>query len=478
MGTSLKAESLAVPLARRSFRLPHLEISPVWIRFLLAIGGLGLAFVAALFSTVSREAGHLWQTLIFASIALVLAVVIGLTTVPYLAKRVAASRIRDAVDYQVTKLGLIYVTVVLLIGIAALNTGNNLLYIVVAAMLAAVLVSGVVSAMVLRDLELDVRMPEHVFAGESGKGRLTLRNPRRWLPCFSVSVVPSNKVKETRHWQWKATTFSFPPKRPPQQQWLRLPDRKLQRVARSGKGNCIFSGSTYFPYIPSRGALKADLALSFARRGRYKEESFGLASGFPFAFLTKTRHVHLVREIVVYPSVQRANDHTELFSAIAGEFESFLRGSGNELHRLREYLPEDSVRHVDWKATAKTGSLKVREFSREDNRRLRIILDNPPPGTLSAKKYEEAVAITASLAWHFTGQDIQASYVTQEYNGEADTHAFLGFLATVEPTRSPSSLDNLELSGEYNVIVTARSSEEIPGYLSQCSSVVCIGPSR
>src|ERR1700691_1905267 len=115
---------------QRVSRFLHLEIPEVWVRFLLAIVGLILAFGAALFSTVSRESGNFWATLVFASIALVLAVVVGLTTVPYLARRVASAGIRDAFDYDVTRVGIIYVVIVLVIGIAALNTGNNLLYII------------------------------------------------------------------------------------------------------------------------------------------------------------------------------------------------------------------------------------------------------------------------------------------------------------------------------------------------------------
>src|SRR5579862_6967392 len=61
----------------------------VWVKFLLALVGLGLAFGAALFSTVSRDAGNLWATIILASTSLVLATLVGLVTVPYLARRVA-----------------------------------------------------------------------------------------------------------------------------------------------------------------------------------------------------------------------------------------------------------------------------------------------------------------------------------------------------------------------------------------------------
>jgi len=172
------ANTPQLSIVQRFSRFLHLDIPEVWVRFLLAIVGLVLAFAAALFSTVSRESGNLWATLVLASTALLLAVIVGLTTVPYLARRVAGAGIRDAFDYDVTKVGIAYVVIVLVIGIAALNTGNNLLYIVVAAMLAAIMVSGFASALVLRNLELDVRLPEHVFAGCATLGRIALRNPR------------------------------------------------------------------------------------------------------------------------------------------------------------------------------------------------------------------------------------------------------------------------------------------------------------
>src|SRR5208337_2352881 len=79
--------------------------------------------------------------------------------------------------------------------------------------------------------------------------------------------------------------------------------------------------------------------------------------------------------------------------------------------RIREYMPEDSARHVDWKATAKSGSLKVREFSREDERKLCIVFDNPAAGLISGQTYERAVNLAASLAWHFSSQDAEVSFV-------------------------------------------------------------------
>jgi len=458
--------------------LLHLDIPEVWVRFLLAIVGLALAFMAAVFSTVSRESGNFVATLALASVALILAVLVGLTTVPYLARRVAGARIRDAFDYDVTKIGIAYVVVILVIGIAALNTGNNLLYIVVAAMLAAILVSGFASALVLRDLELDVRLPEHVFAGRTTPGRIILRNPRRWLPSFSVSVVPVKKDAAAKHWKWVPATFGVPASRPADKQWIKLPDRKLRRVESKNSPPNIFEGLAYFLWVAAKTEHKADLELRFDRRGRYQQEGFGLATRFPFAFLTKTRRVPLVREIVVYPRVEPADEFFEVLPMITGEFESFTRGRGDDLYLIREYMPEDSARHVDWKATAKSGSLKVREFSREDERKLRIVFDNPASGAVSDVVYENAVALAASLSWHFAGQNAEVSFVSQGYSGGPDIYRFLAHLAVTQPRVSDSLIPQLQLSDDYNIVLTTQPRGGIPTTLWSCSYFVFLGTNQ
>jgi len=465
----------ATPLQRVA-RFLHLQIPEVWMRFLLAIVGLVLAFAAALFSTVSRESGNLWATLVLASAALILAVIVGLTTVPYLARRVAAARIRDAFDYDVTRVGIVYVLAVLVIGIGALNTGNNLLYIIVAAMISAILVSGIFSALELRDLELDVHLPEHVFAGRATLGRIIVRNPRRWMPSFSVSVV-SPKQDTAAKWKWTPTTFGFPPKRSPEQQWFRLPDRQFRQVPQRPPLR-IFEGRAYFPYLAAKGELRAELDLRFNRRGRYQQDQFGLATRFPFGFLVKTRRVQLSREIVVYPAVEPTDEFFEILPLITGEFESFVRGRGNDLYRIREAMPEDSARHVDWKATAKSGSLKVREFSREDERKLRIVFDNPSPGAVSSEVYENAVSLAASLGWHFAATDSELTFVTKGDEGSPDIYGFLAYLAVAGPSPGASVVDALQPSSDYNIILTTRPRGSIPTALWACSYFVFIGEKR
>jgi uncharacterized protein (DUF58 family) len=459
-------------------RFPRLGLSQVWVRFLLAIVGLMLAFAAALFSTVSREAGSVWGTVILASLALLLATFVGLTTVPYLARRVVATHVREAMDYDVTRAGLIYILITVVIGIAAINTGNNLLYVVVAALLSAILVSGIASALVLRSLTLDVHLPEHVFAGRPMLARLLLRNASSWLPSFSVRVVPAKRKSSNKErWRWEAYTFGWPRNRAPQNQWLRLPDRRLRRV-RVEAEKPILQESVYFPFLAPGQELRADLEISFPARGRYCEKNFGLATRFPFSFLMKTRRINLPREVIVYPVVDSTEQFLQVLPMVTGEFETFVSGRGYDLYRIREYMPDDSARHVDWKATARTGALKVREFSREDERKLRIVFDNPAPGVLPPVVYERAVRLAACLGWHFHHEDVEVSFVAPGLEPTEDVFTFLRYLALVEPEEATPVFNRLRASEDYNVIVTARDAAEMPAALAARSYVISLGAGR
>jgi Protein of unknown function DUF58 len=344
----------------------------------------------------------------------------------------------------------------------------------------------------LRWLELDVRLPEHVFAGRAVSGRIVLSNPRQWLPSLSIRVVSVRRKKQrpVTRWQWEATTFAFPFNRRPEQQWIRVPDLRLRRMPVMPPPPGIFEGMAYFPYVPPSAELSADLELRFARRGRYREDSFGLATRFPFAFLTKTRHVALPREVLVYPRVEPTDELLEILPLVRGEWESYVRGRGSDLYRIREYMPEDSARHVDWKATAKSGSLKAREFVREDERKLCIVFDNPEQGKISENSYEKAVDLAASFAWHFAEQRAEVSFVVSGHRRTRDLHEFLAWLAVVKPAmngragavpakgafvRNALLAMNLANSNDYNIVVTARPHGSLPTELWNCSYFVFVG---
>jgi uncharacterized protein (DUF58 family) len=130
---------------------------------------------------------------------------------------------------------------------------------------------------------------------------------------------------------------------------------------------------------------------------------------------------------------------------------------------------------VDWKATARTGALKVREFSREDERKLRIVFDNPAPGVLDPAVYERAVRVAASLAWHFHHEDVEVTFVAPGLEPTVDVFDFLRYLALVEPQEATPVFGRLRASEDYNVIVTARERGDIPPAFAIFSYVISVG---
>ncbi len=440
-----------------------------WLRFFLALAGLALAFAAAVFSAAASEAGNVVAAVVFASMALILSGVVGVLTVPYLARRVVAARVRAALHYELTREGTAYLIAVVVIIVAALNTANNLLFIVLAAMLSAILVSGIGSAEDLRGLELDVAIPHNAFAGRAVAVRVTLQNPRLWLPAFSVTVqAPDDGKKKKRRWEWQKTRFTFPKRR----QWLELPDYTLRRRLLEPPPPKILTKPVYFAFVPAGHTATAQVELVFSRRGQYSQESFRVSTRFPFSFLIKSRTVALERELVVYPAMVAPDDLLEILPLITGEYVSFVRGRGSELYRIREYAPDDMARYVDWKATAKTGSLKVREFTREDERRLRIVFDNPEPGRVSPEAYERAVSLAASLACHFAQENVDLSFAGSNYTGAQRLDDFLRHLALIQPQRSDWVLESMPVSSDFNIVLTSRTPGSIPNAIWECSYVI------
>jgi hypothetical protein len=308
-------------------------------------------------------------------------------------------------------------------------------------------------------LELDLKVPDHIFARTDVAATLCVRNPRRWMPSLSISAVPAETAKMRKRWRWVATTFPVPPWRPPERQWLQLPDRKLRRVADPSSG--VFHESAYFPLLPPETQLQAEVKLNFSKRGRYQEK-FSLSTRFPFAFLVKTRRVALSREVLIYPELTTSDETVELLPVLSGKIEAYLRGVSADLYRIREYLPEDSARHVDWKATAKSGELKVREYSREDERRLRCVFDNAVPGQIAPEIYERMVSLAASAAWRLEKERVFLSFVSQEYEAIGDVFGFLEHLATIQPKNAPSVLETLPASTAYSLVFTAQKRGTIP----------------
>jgi uncharacterized protein (DUF58 family) len=354
-----------------------------WRNFLVAMFALALAFGLAIYSGAAAQTGARWVAGITAISALALAGWVGITIVPALARRTSVRWLTYHVSYRVTREGLVYLGGIFVVALAALNTGNNLLFLVLGCMLAGIVLSGILSRITLTGIELHLELPEHVFAGEPAPAVVELTNLKRVMPSFALRVMGQKAERAPRKSEAKGWTV----------------------------GAALLDRPVYFPYLPRGQSVRNRVELLFPKRGVYRQETLALRSRFPFGFLEKTRKLPARAEISVYPSIEPTETFYEILPLLSGELESYQRGRGHDLYAIRDFVSTDGARFVDWKASAKSGSMKVKEFAREDERRVLIAFDpfvvaQSDPAeevdpTRAAERFERAVSFCACLAWHF-----------------------------------------------------------------------------
>ena len=295
---------------------------------------------------------------------------------------------------RITKVGLWYVLVTLVVAIAATNTGNNALYLVWSVMLAVLVVSGVVSRQNVRGLAVALEPPAEVFANRPFAVRFALGNRGllwpRWFLLFSV--LRSG------------------------QPWL-------------------------LPYLPRQGTARGELEMSIPRRGVHRLAAVHVSSLFPFGLFRKGSRYPVEAELLVYPELYPAAAAGPEQAGDLGSAPTRRSGWGHDLHALRRFRPGDDRRGIHWKQTARTGHLIFREREAEDVRRLAILFDNGV-GALSdpaaAERFERLVSEAATAADDYLGRGYEVGLVTRDglwpfASGARQRRALLEALALVEP---------------------------------------------
>ena len=449
-----------------------------WRDFFITVFFLGIAFVIALLSSVAAEQNASLQAAIAAAISLVLALIGALYIIPRLARNVRMEILHFAVRTTVTVEGLLFIVFLMVIAFAAWNTGNNLLYLVLSAMLAFLVAANLIARLSLGDVAVQLRFPDHIFAGEPASLNVTLLNHKRFMPSYSIMVEALSDERDTDD---DAETKKRDDDRDEKQQ-AKSSGKSARavssrpRVSVSDAPALSIGKLAYYVLIPARASVRQRVLYTFEQRGRYPITGFRISTKFPAGFFKKWRRIDASGEIVVYPKPQPLDDFYHALPMLAGQIQSHARGWGDELYAIRRYQPSDHMRHIDWKATAKSSQMMVREHVREDEWRLTIVFDTarPPqsPGPNSQKqetqkqetvdkqndgaepaaprsfedRFERAVVMAASLANHFILERADVELITADErhnvasgNGYEHLYKILRSLATLQPTISPES---------------------------------------
>ena len=203
------------------------------------------------------------------------------------------------------------------VGVAAINTGNNLLYLALSLNLSLILLSGVLSEGTLRNVALKVRLASEAIAGGEAFLAVTCSTEGKRFPGLSLVAILRTEEGPTT---------------------VRFPD--------------IPPGTSVTRVVPFRPASRGELVSIHA----------SLSTRFPFSLFEKSVVLVVPAGVIVYPRPSPAEARREDLPVAALWGRPFLSGRVGVFPRgVREHLPADPVRDIHWKTTARTGRWMVKE---------------------------------------------------------------------------------------------------------------------
>ena len=296
---------------------------------------------------------------------------------------------------RLTKVGTAYIFATIVLSVAALNTGNNAIYIGVSFMLGCLLLSGIASKGGLKHLEVEIAAIDEAWVGRAADGVLRIRNRSRIWNVRDVVIVS--------------------------------PDLAAPVLA---------------PLLPRREEVIVPAQFLFHRRGLAEVKTLDSYTRYPFGFFFKKRRLRVHSEVVVYPRIHPDETPRARFRAEDGEQNVEQRpGEGTEIHSFRDYARGDSLRHVYWKKSASLGRWIMKQTEAEAARSVHVIVDPYKPRSVSADDFEEMISDAATFIFDASsrGYDVTLSLPRIDIrarDGQSATPMFRA-LALLEPVYEP-----------------------------------------
>ena len=448
--------------------------------FVVVFGGIGLSGL----TYYAHLSGNARLAEISAGISLVFVLLILIFIVPPLARNASKEASQLNLPFEFTAGGAVMLGLIVIVGFSAWNSGNNLLFLVLSFLTASMFVGFLAGSFCLKKLDVKMRFPETIFAGQETPILVSIHNRKRLFPSFSVVAEVRGKERE------RSIALDDLKKI--------LPRRLAERIARAPVVRRTLS---YFVHVPRNQTTEIKSGHTFKNRGRFLIKDFELSTRFPFGFFRHRRRLAAKEtELIVFPKLDEIETDLDGAPLEMGKLVANKRGSGQDLLALREYQPNDDLRRIDWKATARARHLIVREFSAEDEKRVTIYFDTRVPSSgektltlrekiefenagksvVQSKHFEKGVSQTAALAAHFCNERAEVRLVTADEKGEFGTgtghlHDILKQLALIEPSVGEGEIEKSiseifeEIENSHNIVV---SSSVKFGDLTQEASII------
>lgn len=244
---------------------------------------------------------------------------------------------------KITREGKFFIILTLSVGLAAINTGNNLLYLLLGMLLALMIVSGMMSEISLRHLTVTRRLPARAQVGRPHLVEIQVHNHKKRFPSYAIEIEDL-------------------------------------RAGQPADKRC------FFLKISPDSAQVAAYRRTPAKRGRDQHVGFRVATRFPFGLFEKSRELRAEGELIIYPAVDAVKLPPEQPGQRAGNYGALGRGIGDEILGLRPMRDGDDPRDVYWRKSTMVGQLVLRERAHETQRHLTLMLES----TYSDKAPDEA----------------------------------------------------------------------------------------
>ena len=273
--------------------------------------------------------------------------------------RRALRRLRPPRRLKLTREGKYFIGITFGVGFAAINTGNNLLYLLLGMLLSLIVVSGVLSELSLRKLTVVRRLPPRAQVGRAHLVEIEVFNHKHKVPSYAIEVEDL-------------------------------------RAGQPADKRC------FFLKISPRSAQIAAYRRTPARRGRDRHVGFRVATRFPFGLFEKSRELTAEGDLIIYPAVDPVTLPSDQPGDRLGGHSALGRGAGDELLGVRPMREGDDPRDIYWPKSTLSDQMVLRERAREARRDVTFAIDStfagPAPDDDWIARFERKIRDVASRA--------------------------------------------------------------------------------
>ncbi len=305
---------------------------------------------------------------------------------------------------KLTREGKYFIGITFGVGFAAINTGNNLLYLLLGMLLSLIVVSGVMSELSLRRLTVVRRLPPRAQVGRAHLVEIEVYNHKHRIPSYAIEIEDL-------------------------------------RSGQPADKRC------FFLKIGPRSAQVAAYRRTPGRRGRDRHIGFRVATRFPFGLFEKSRELSAEGDLIIYPAVDPIRLPLEQQGLRTGGRGALGRGGGDEILTVRPMREGDDPRDIYWRKSTQPEQVVLLERARETRRNVDYTVDNictdDSPSPEWSSRFERRIRDVASraVAHLKRGDSVSIRTSTNERaraDGGVGADPVLRFLALLEPS-SPTS---------------------------------------